>query len=370
MYLFSDLSNLRKLLEQAITMYTASDFSELTALSSRLIARRTHSFRAQYGFKLLRKTTVALSRLHNLNIIELLSNFLGTLPDYQLPTKIALPTKDNFDFILIRLQCLSKLLLRIAVCARESSCAFFKYIHRNFFWETCIMYIGLLSQTWTIAKRLCKHTVEFYGNLRPFRQHFQNNKKHWINDNDSLEIPNTLDDWVGEDLKWELMVKTMKKNFLKSDDMATNMLQLHFSEFLDDDNDNDIQPDDVKPTIIMKENEKITFKNSLIVKREFQHNITTVVPSVGELTDIGQSLNRATMHEELLPNKCNSIDDIQRFMKNEKNLRSIGKHKVSQTLSNTQWTDVENQINNIIVTSQGRVTVKKFKKLWSITINK
>lgn len=320
---------------------------------------------------MLRKTNVALSRLHNINIIELLSNFLGSLPDYQLPGKISLPTKDNFDFILIRLQCLSKLLLRIATCARESSCAFLKYIHRNFFWETCIIYISLLSQIWTITKQLCQHTIDIYGNLYSFRQHFRNNKKHWLNDTESLALPNTLDEWVGEDLKWELMVKTTLNKNLKSDDVAMNMLQIHFREFLDDNDhgDNDILQPDIKPTTIaeVKDNEKIKFENKLIIKQEFQHNIA--VTAVNEIIDIGQSINRTTMNEELLPNKCNTIDDIQRFIRIENNLRSIGKHKLSQTLTNVQWNDMKNQINNIIVTSQGRITVKKFKKLWSTTVN-
>lgn len=261
------------------------------------------------------------------------------------------------------MQSLSKLLLRIAACAKESSCAFLKYIHRNFFWETCIIYIGVLSQIWTIAKRLCKQTIEIYKILHPFRIHFRNNKKQWIHD---LVLPNSLDEWIGEDLKWEEIIQTasssLKKKTLKSnnDDNAINLLQIHFSEFLDD------NQFDIKPATIKDEN-KIKYETiPKIIKHEFQHIDSS---AVDVYDDIGQPINRVTMHEDLLPNNCNSIDDIQRFMRCEQNLRLIDKHKLSLPLNNNQWKNVQKEIDRIIVTSQGRIAMKKFKKLWSITVN-
>lgn len=363
MFVFIDLPYLRKTLERAISTYTVSDFVELSALASRLVARRCHSFRSQYGFQFLRKTTVAVARLHQVNIIDILSNFLGTLPDYQLPTKISLPTRDNFDYVLIRLQGLSKIFVRIVVCAKECSHAFLKYIHRNFFLETCVLYVGLLAQIWDLAKRLCESTVDLYAKLFPFRLHFKNNKKQWNNGHSVEFLPETLDTFIGVDFEEIMQHTTKMPPYLQPIHNVSNMLKINFQEFLDDE---PMVIDDATPHNIAETTDRRLKNESIkIVKQEFRRIETT--PMTTSETDIGLPINRATMTENLSLNTIGKVEDVQKFLRTEEQNRLIGTNKFSRQLSDTQWRDIRKQINQIIVTSHGRLAVKKFKKLWSNT---
>lgn len=223
------------------------------------------------------------------------------------------------------------------------------------------MYVGLLAQIWDLAKRLCERTVDLYAELFPFRQHFKNNKKQWNNGQSGKLLPETLNTFIGDDFS-EIMQQTTVVPCTQSIHPVTNMLKINFQAFLDDEPMviGYAPPPSNHPleTRIKKEPIKI-------VRPEFRR--IEMTSGTTNSTDIGLPINRATMTDELPLNRITSVEDIQKFVRTEDNNRSVGIHTFTRQLSDTQWRDVRKQINQIIVTSHARLSVKKFKKFWTTT---
>lgn len=337
-----DLLELRSIFEAAITTYKSLNIAKIAALASRLIARRSNSFRAQYGFKLLRKTNIAMSRLGDLDIIFDLENFLGSLPTYSEPGKIPLPTRNNIDFVLIRLQSLSKLFQRILTCAKDAATFFLNYVNQNFFLETCVMYLGVLAEIWTLAQTFCIQTVKFYAEIFRFRQFFRNNKIVWLPA--GYELPETLDEFLEfdkdlENLKERIIIESTKH--VKNETKKT----LNSSKIT------------MKKSIQKSKNHSFTKSPASKVDPPILENNNTSI-------DIGTAISRDTYEKGLSIETIKNPKDIQEFIEREDNLRKRKQHKQTIDLSEPKWTALRSKINTIIVTSQGKNCLKIFRKLW------
>lgn len=336
-----------------VATYSTGTFDETGALASRLIARRTSSFRSQAGFKQLRKTNVALCRLKDINIVSVLENFLGTLPDYIVEgSKLSLPTYENFQFVMLRLQSLSKLLLRIAICARECSSMFRDMIQRNFFIEISALYIGLLAQIWDLAKHLSIRTKDFYDTLYPYGKYFRSKSKQNLERSnfEDFVLYEKLETFLGEEWKNEFV-----KNFNRCRrSTIQHELGIDFGDF-DDDGENifTIREEKKKPkqTIELKKIARQDF-NKIVAKKEHVAD------------DIGVAISRDSLQEMINVDRIVKVEEISKVINEEQLLRDQKCAKRTRHLSDSQWKDIKSKVRNILVTSEGRLCVKKFKNLW------
>lgn len=336
-----------------VTTYSTTTFDETGALTSRLIARRSSSFRSQSGFKALRKTNIALCRLNDINIVSVVENFLGTLPDYIVEgSKLSLPTYENYEFVMVRLQSLSKLLLRIATCARESSTIFRDMIQRNFFIEISAIYIGLLAQIWNLAKHLSIKTRDYYDALYLYRNYFPSNPK-----SSSLNVVlcEKLESFLSEEWTNEFFNKTdNKRRSIQRD----NNLGFDFGDFDDDgDNISTFCEENKKPT-------SQTIELKKIIHQDFHKVETPKKETITGANDIGVAISRDTLQEIIDVDRIIKIDEISKLINEEQSLRDRKCAKRTRHLNDSQWKDVKSKVRNLLVTSQGKICIKKFKNLW------
>ncbi|XP_037031722.1 uncharacterized protein LOC119071135 [Bradysia coprophila] len=348
-----NLSALRQLFESMVTTYTTTTFDETAALTSRLIARRVNSFRSQAGFKALRKTNIALCRLKDINIVGVVENFLGTLPDYIVDgAMLSLPTYENFQFVMLRLQSLSKLLLRIAVCARESSALFRDMIQRNFFIEISALYIALLAQIWDVAKRLSIKTRDFYNSLYPYRKYFPLKSKSTM-DGTTVVLSNKLESFLTSEWTNEFFNQSLDHSQFGKREKD---LGIDFGDF-DDDGESilTLREDKTKATLV------IELKKVIPEGQDVQ-----IVETKNEPTrsDFGVAISRDTLEEVVNVDQIVRTEEISKLINEEQSLRDKKRSKRTRHLNDSQWKDVKAKVRNILVTSHGKMCIKKFKSLW------
>lgn len=355
-FCITDLTGLRHLLDNGLATFNAAKFDEVAALASRLIARRASSFRSQYGFKMMRKTNIALCRLKEINIVHALEEFAGTIPIFQMAgLKLDLPTRDNFDYLLVRLQSLAALLYRVTRCARESSTLFLYYIHRNFFLETSVICVGVLAQVFEIARRMCHDTIEFYNALCSFASHF-GERKNWLND--SVQLPKRLEDFLGDGwtAEWSRPLQT---------EHTKEMVSVASINLFDDRSDPnkiiEMRPDqqvasrDTKNKPLDEPKKKVQLR--------LMGNEVPVKPIRFGTLDVGEVVQRKQVPAMLIE-KIVSTDDIQIYVRSEKVRLTQGAGKMSLE----RWKELQGKINHMLVTSQGRNTVNMFKKFWTMAV--
>lgn len=337
-----------------VTTYSTITFDETGALTSRLIARRVNSFRSQAGFKALRKTNIALCRLKEINIVGVTENFLGTLPDYIVDgVALSLPTYENYQFVMLRLQSLSKLLLRIAVCSRQSSIIFRDMIQRNFFIEISALYIALLAQIWDLAKQLAIKTRDFYDALHPYGKYFPSKGK----DNGfNVVLCKKLETFLTSE--WTNEFFSSNNPVVHTPSIACgNDFGLDFGDFNADDGENilSLREEKTKPTQ--------TIEMKKIVRQDI-HKVEEVVKKPSDGNDIGVAISRDSLEEIINVDQIVRTDEISKLVNKEQFLRDKKCARRTKHLSDSQWKDVKSKVRNLLVTSQGKICIKKFKNLW------
>lgn len=352
------MAALKTLLDQGLITFNAAKFDEVAALASRLIARRSDSFRSQYGFKLMRKTNIALCRLNEINMVHTIEELLGNIPIYQTSGgKFDLPTRDNFDYVLVRLQSLAALLFRIARCARESSNLFLFYVHRNFFLETSVISLGVLAEVWQVSRRLCYETVQFYNQLHPYARHF-GQRQNWLPQD--VELPRKLEEFLG--VGWtEEWARGVDTSPIDDQLIAANNVDVFFGNR--NDQDMIVELPREKPKA---HSGSASVKPTVEVKKKVQLGRVEMRPvePIRTETDVGEVIERQVASMNI--DKIVSTEDIQKYVKSEKVRLTQG----AAAMSLDKWKDLQRKINHILVTSQGRNTVQMFKKFWSMAVLK
>lgn len=404
---FADLVALRALLERALTTtLTATAFNEVAALASRLIARRAPSFRAQHGFQLMRKTNIALCRLHECNVTHILNEFLGTLPAYRLgaAAPLELPTRDNFDYVLVRLQSLGALLLRIARTARQASELFVYYLQRGFFVETAVLHVGVLSQIWLQAQRMCSATVELHDALREYAGFF-GEQQPWLvgqlADGEAVasvagqRLSDLLGDaWRDECVRAARGARVAVQSAYGSDGMLNDPFGFGGRSDADADCIVDVpmaagvdasakatgtgakkKPPSAPPLAPKVQIAKI--ESTLASAKPATHSLLAAADigvaierkSVADRSNNGAAHSDATVAAQRLE-RLVSAEDVQAFVRAERVRLTGSAAKSNERASADRWKELQRKVNQILVTTQGRNTVKAFRKYWAQTVLK
>lgn len=341
-------------MDDILKVYVTQKFDDVAALASRLIARRASSFRGQQGFKLLRQTNVALCRIKDINIVDVIETFRGTIPDLNILEngRIDLPTKDNFEYLMIRLQSMGKLLCRIIVCAKTASHTFLHYIHRNFFLEASVVFIGLLSQIVDIAHSLCKETIKFYNALYLLGKYFVTNKK-WLPAD--YQLPQQLETILGDDWKVKSVFSNMKGNSISSMRISANDMELNFDEF-NDDTETEISTN-------KKADEANKAESKKVMKQELATVELVTINKNNTSNDLGVPISRETLSETLTLDSIKTNVDINKFIQFQRTWKA-------NQLTNNEWKDLQLKTRHLLINNQERKCITQFKSLWQDTKRK
>lgn len=381
---------------------------ETAALASRLIARRSHSFRVQPSFMNFRKMNVVLCRLKELNIYDDLKEMRKALSTakaaHRLDKKCHLPSPDNFHYFLQKFQSFTKLLVRAVVCARESHRLFLEIVHRMAFIEIISLFMAVLAEVWTIAIRWCKLAVQFYNSLYPF---YANNYKSQLQKN----LPKRLDEWLGDEYKEVIDIDPTELN--ASGPMNDELFLFEQNEAIE--NEGVVIEQKFEPKLLVMQrvpqsrvNDKLSdhlpkgqklnvkmFKQQDLMQQrsvstEIKNRVKEEKPpakvtvsfgappkppivSNSSFMDLGEKIERnpkpksnQTMEKVQPVNVDNlkTITEIRNFISTEDEFRNKEIPRNTSGINNHEWEKFKTATNSLLILSHRGLVIKKFKSLW------
>ncbi|XP_055698802.1 uncharacterized protein LOC129799151 [Phlebotomus papatasi] len=202
-----EVQEIRKCLEGAKKCLSVEPLGPPAARISRLIARMSSQFRSTVGFKALRKMNVALLRAKEVKMTDCIDNILACFPGYvaEIQGKIPLPSRQYFQYVLLRMMGFAKILCRIVYLAKDTARFFLSTMNLGHFMELITILLATVAEVWKNSKKLCRATVQMYSKMHPMRKHFSKTDQDFLK---GFNLPNRLDEWLGED--WDEIIEEEK----------------------------------------------------------------------------------------------------------------------------------------------------------------
>lgn len=172
-------------------------------------------FRMMKGLREMKKSHQALLRYLNLNLLSTIEPFLGFI-SYD-DEFVHLPHRQSLDFILIRLQGLSKLLVRAVMTLRNSAKYFLGLIKAGSFYAKGTTILSTIASVWSLCREFCETIVEKYNNLYEFRDKLKG-------DDEISELPKRLDIWLEDEWTDFIVNRTFDGKFLTRKNEVDEML--------------------------------------------------------------------------------------------------------------------------------------------------
>lgn len=377
----------------------------VAAMASRLIARRTHSFRVQPSFMYFRKMNIALCRLNELNIYKDISDIKNALGVAQtarkLDDKYYLPDQLNFLHFLTKFQSFTKLLVRIVMCARESHRLFLELLHRAAFIETISLFSSVLAEIWSICMEMCKNSVYFYNGFYPFYAKTYDK---------STTLPKRLNKWLGEEY-FEFIDISLDKSQLYSSNEELFLFGGGEDEGLDNEGGKIIEQK-FEPKLLVKQpinhketnrdgiddktgkNKKVKmFKtHDLLQSRPIYDTIPKVadvkvkpkismkvLPAINKQFDLGEKISRSQLQVQSTKNEnvkqinveqLKTIKEIREFLTVEDELRQNRREQNTKGIKNGDWEMFKSTANSLLILSHHGLVLKKFRNEWKKLLNR
>lgn len=367
---------------------------QAAAMASRLIARRTHSFRVQPSFSYFRKMNIALCRLKELNIyadIKDTQKAIGVAKTARkLDDKYYLPDRGNFFYFLTKFQSFTKLLVRIVMCARESHRLFLELLHRAAFIEIISLFISVLAEVWTICREMCKNAVQFYNQFYPF---YANNFEK------SNSLPKRLNKWLGDEYNEYIDVsvndKQMKSNeelfLFDGNEMVENhgfVIEQKFEPKLlvnqSISKTTKWNETDQKSSQNKKAGVKMVKTQDLLEKRpNYDIKVETTenkqkstvsmkaLPTTNRNFDFGEKICRTNLQSKTVKpikhinvDQLNTVKEIRAFLSTEDELRQNGQEQNTKGIKNDDWDKFKTTANQLLILGHHGLVMKKFRNEW------
>lgn len=217
-----NIESFKKLFEQAISHFTTQqvDFEAEIEQISTFIYLEREAFRMMKGFHEMKKTQQAAHRYQRIDIVGILETFNSFISD-DLKSIVTIPHRQNLDYVLIKLQGLSKLLIRIITCARNSARYFLGLIRHGSFYVKGTVFVASLAKVWDMSRSMCAYTVMLYNKLMTYRdQLIHGDSIKWIATNCSL--PLQLDAWLGHEFHELVVNETCEFKMLRTKEEIEN----------------------------------------------------------------------------------------------------------------------------------------------------
>lgn len=301
--------------------------------------------------------------------------FHETIPQ-KCEQEMYLPARDMLDYVLVRLQGLSKLLCRIAECAQEGALYMENRIRIGHFWKVALICFGLLSRIWVLIKNYIAHCCDFYKSLLPYREKLQNGADAWLPT--EYVFPVDLRTWL--DIEWLEIAKISEipeaKLLLSHFDDNTQ-----FSNKIDVGSDSDIEiisertASTEEASQCSNNNNLRGFESPIIFETVTEETQTKALANISQTENVRKrkqkrkenkqqtsatnTSNNNTLHiNNTNPKKpaktdildsLNSVGDIKRFLKNEDAARTENLNKcVLKKLDRLQWNMLRKNILKVI----------------------
>lgn len=308
-------------LQDAIDYFRNTEkFHIEVAQLSRLIFMNCKQFRMMKGLHEMKKIHQALLRYLNLDIASTIETFKGFIDDSESRT-VTLPYQQNLDFILVKLQGLSKLLIRAIVCSKNCARFFLGLIKAGSFYAKGVVFLSTIASVWSRSREFSKSVVEHYNKLHQFRQLLT--VKPGL---DCYQLPDKLEIWLGDD--WTNMIVN------RTYDTKLLLTESDIKDFLE--NENHLQ------RFEQESNKEFVFPQ-LAVAAEINDSLElediTPIPRV-------KADHKPKSQDEHSLSSLTSKDSIQRFIKYETNFRKVDKLK-SLTINKMKkkvWKDFKDDI--------------------------
>lgn len=348
-----------------------------SAICSRILYKYDKKFRNDIGYRNIRKVNTALKKYLALNLLRDIQNFSIALPsEYD---DLYLPTRQMFEFVLLRIMAFAKIMLRVCVCAKQAAVFYLDRIKRGeSHWMSLLPY-ALLSRLWSISMVLLQHTTTWYSNLYPYLTKLLLKGLNFLPDN--YKLPEDLEQWL--DLK-------NVDNFGRFDWAQKKHIEIDSS--LIDADDNDLF-DNILGYVNQMNEEQVESDQEEDIKPlpmlEKSQEVTLSVPTVTKI-DHGVALSRESFKVLLNPNnksvtkdsrsapppthvktsehsyeKVTNSNYLKVFIEREETFRNISDSKSLTThLSLMQWHALKNALLKLSDTLTNRKIDKKFQKIW------
>lgn len=301
-------------------------------------------FRRMKILKSMKQTNQALLRLKNVSMIQTLDDFSAYMPSEIEEQKIHLPTKQVLEYILVRLQGVSKLLCRVIKCAKEAGKHSLQMVSIGNFFAKNAIFLGILGEIMCVSKERLDTIIELYNDLVEFKDKLKSSGNEWLSS--TYELPNDLKIWLGsnypivqsEPIKEIIAVKS------KSQSSLFNVLP----NIADSDEE---LTEDTKTFALFKQNEEDADGTDFI-------RFSEEIPK-GDI--LGEKIERKETIQEKL-NTIKTSNDVDFFIKSEDTARLQRNHSAfTSAVSKKDWHEFKCKIKSSLKTSTNKSVVKKFK---------
>lgn len=286
------------------------------------------------GFQEMKKTLQVATRIKKLGIVDVLETFNSYISD-DFQSQISVPYRQNLDYVLIKLQGLSKLLIRLIMSARKSARYIFGLIKAGSFYIKGTIYAASLAKVWDTGREMCKYTVTLFNNLKSFRQELKEHENHnWIANN--CYLPGNLNKWLG----------TEYEEFVESESYDMKML------ITKEDLDNFKHSQGKESTLfgLFKEEdatcyESVSSTNVAAMKVESNNDATEIDNFMPIPRNLKKEVDSEYIHSI---DEITTKDRIKLFLKFEERYRKVDVEKslTIKKIKKKAWKELKNDLNN------------------------
>ena len=299
------------------------------------------------GLHEMKKVYQAILRYLNMDLVTVIETFKSFVCE-ESGSQVTVPYQQNLDFILLRMQGLSKLLIRIVDCTRRSANYFLGLIKSGSFYTKGVVFLSTLASVWSLSREFCRNVVDHFNKLWVFREKLLTKPGlKWVDV--EYELPEKLQMWLGEEYLRLITNETYDFRLLVKENDIKNYLELKdesiFESFMGDEADEN--------DIVDEQNEEFYYTKD--VKEELELEDFTPISRTAK-----QIPQKPVDHSRSL---LSSKESIKSFIKNETLYRKVDPKK-SLTISKINkkiWKEFKDDIKNKTILMQDETFVDYVK---------
>uniref|UniRef100_A0A336K2S9 CSON013832 protein n=1 Tax=Culicoides sonorensis TaxID=179676 RepID=A0A336K2S9_CULSO len=349
----ADLKALSKSMNHLLNIFKDSKrFDTAAAYLSRIICINGAQFRRMELLRRMKQTNQALLRLKNYEIIQNIEDFIAYIPhEFEEIQKIHLPTQQYLEYILVKLQGISKLLCRVINCTRRAGRNCLQLVSIGNFIAKNAIFLSVLGEIAAVTKKRLDDVIQAYDQIVQFQDKLKSSKVPWLPENYCLPVDLKL--WLGESYPSEPV------NAANSVSYRNPLSSLISTE--EDDVEFEDETKEIYEAFKEVEQKTTNFGDDFV-----QFDGTKEKESENGFGDTVE--REESLLDRLLSVK--TVQDIQNFIKNEDSLR-IQRNPKSFTskVPKKQWNIFKTESNRLMKAFSGKTLVKKFKEQLNKIIN-
>jgi hypothetical protein len=306
-------------------------------------------FRMLRGFQEMKKTQQACKRLQMLNIANVLETFHSYISDDQL-SEISLPHRENLNYVLIKLQGLSKVLLRIISCAQKATKYLLGLVKMGSFYIKGTIFSSTLAYIWNLSRNMCKYTVNLYNKLMQTSNQLKSmDNVAWIAKD--CRLPDKLDVWLGSEYEESVMNETCDHKLLtKSEELETFINSRNISTIFENSMEIDSNHEKEEHAEVKNDEKEVEIEIKSLELDDYVPLSRENAPSKSQ-----QSYNHSI-------ESINTKDRVMHFIKEEDKYRKVNVEKsiTIKKIKNKGWKEFKKDLNNKINLMQEHKVVEYF----------